>query len=216
MDKVTDKKRHTDGTKLIWHMDRVIKHYDKGEWVAPIHLDVGLTKKCNVRCVFCYGFFQNMNGAVMSEEAVMNNLVQSARDIGVRSIGFIGDGEPTLNPHLYKAMRKSKDLGISVALSTNGILLDNDEKRDAVLASSDWMRFNISAFTKEGYKNIHGVDQRDKVIRNIENMVLYKAQHGYKTDIGVQMVFVPTDIMTNEVLPLAEFTKAVGESKICQ
>ena len=50
--------RMMDNTKLLYHMDRVIQHFDKKEKVAPIHIDMGIAKFCNVRCIFCYGLKQ--------------------------------------------------------------------------------------------------------------------------------------------------------------
>jgi len=204
MQQTTDKERRMDDTKLLWHMNRVIECYDKGKRIAPIHIDVGLTKKCNMACVYCYGFYQNMNGAIISKDALLNNIVRSAAKIGVRSLGFIGDGEPTLNPAVYEALNLGKQLGLSLAISTNGILVNDDYKRDAILRSCEWMRFNISAYTKKGYKLIHRSDKREVVLKNIIDMVKYKKKHNLKCDIGLQMVFNPK-LMMKEVIPLAQF-----------
>ena len=200
----TDKKRFTDSTKLLWHMDRVIEHYDKGKRVAPIHIDVGLTKKCNVNCVFCYGYYQNMDGSIIQRDALLNNLVTSAADIGVRSLAFIGDGEPSLNPAYWDAMRLGKKKGLSLSTSTNGVLLDSDEKGAATLENCDWMRVNISAVSEEGYRAIHRSSKRDTVMKNIRDLVEYKHTHGLECDVGLQMVFVPT-MMVKEVVDEAQF-----------
>ena len=48
-------KRLMDGTKMLWHMDRIIDHFDKNKRVAPVHIDMGIAKFCNVNCIFCYG-----------------------------------------------------------------------------------------------------------------------------------------------------------------
>ena len=46
-----------DGHKLQWHGDRVEALF-LGERVAPITMDVGLTRKCTYKCGFCYGKLQ--------------------------------------------------------------------------------------------------------------------------------------------------------------
>ena len=46
-----------DGTKLSWHLDRVEK-WQKGERIAPITIDMALTRACNYSCGFCYAMFQ--------------------------------------------------------------------------------------------------------------------------------------------------------------
>ncbi len=209
MKQATDRKRHMDGTKLIWHMDRVVKHYDRGERIAPIHIDVGLTKDCNMRCDYCYGYFQNMNGAMIQKDALINNLVKSAAKIGVKSLGFIGDGEPTLNPAWKEALEVGKYERLSLALSTNGILVDDDYKRTTILSCCEWVRFNMSAFTKEGYEEIHRTDKRDQIMENLKALVHLKKRYKYECDIGIQMVFVP-DLMKDEVMPLAQFAIDIG------
>ncbi len=204
-----DKKRCMDTTKLLWHMDRVIQHYDKGEKVAPIHIDVGLTKDCNMRCDYCYGFFQSMDGAIIQPNALINNLILSAAKIGVKSLGFIGDGEPTLNPAWTRALEVGKHLGLSLAISTNGILVDDEDKREIILRCCDWARFNMSAYSAQGYEDIHRSNKRNIIMDNLKALVRLKKEEHATCDLGIQMVFVP-DLMMDEVIPLAQFAIDIG------
>lgn len=199
--------RNMDGTKMLWHMDRVIKHYDKGERVAPIHIDWGLSKFCNVNCVFCFGAFQNPSKEYIQREALLRSVKQAA-EIGVKSVAFIGDGEPTCNPNFYEALRTGKDSGLSMACSTNGVLLDTPEKRADVLYSTEWMRFCIAAGDREGYKKIHRVDRFDRVRNNIENIVKER-DAGYKTDIGMQSVYVP-GLMDEDMIKESKLAVELG------
>jgi radical SAM protein with 4Fe4S-binding SPASM domain len=203
------KKRQHDGTKLLWHMDRVIDYYDKKKKIVPIHIDCGITKKCNMSCTYCYGKMQNMTGAVITEDALLNNLIRSAAKIGVKSLGFIGDGEPTLNPACFEGLRLGKELGLDMAMSTNGILLETHEKMKITLESCTWMRFNISAYTADGYRNIHKSSKRDDVFDNLRKLVKLQNKLGTKCDIGIQMVFDPAS-MLSEVIPLARFAVDAG------
>jgi len=174
-------------TKLLWHMDRVEDLFDKGKRIVPIHIDMGIAKFCNIRCVYCYGENQEQSKEFIQREPLID-LVSTAKDIGIKSIGFIGDGEPTVNPYMHEALKKST---CDMAISTNGVLLDTDEKRRNVLENCTWMRFNISAGTRDGYKKIHSVDRFDKVVENIKSMVKLKKDNNYKCEIGLQSVYVP-------------------------
>lgn len=204
-----DKERRMDGTKLLWHMDRVKARFDEGERVAPIHIDAGISKFCNVRCVFCYGQYQNMMPKVMIERDALLGMVRDAGEIGVRSLAFIGDGEPTVNPAFYDALYEGKEAGLSLSTSTNGVLLATEEKRAAILENCEWMRFCISAGTREGYKAIHGVDKFEQVKRNIADIVNERDKRGLDCDIGLQAVFVPT-IMAEEMIAEAKLAKDLG------
>ena len=54
--KVNDK-WNMDSHKLFWHLDRV-EAWQRGERVAPLHLDMGISSGCNMACTFCYGVIQ--------------------------------------------------------------------------------------------------------------------------------------------------------------
>lgn len=202
-----DKRMH-DSTKLIYHMQRVRDYFDLGFRVAPIHIDMGIAKFCNVRCVFCYGKHQVMQETFIKREALLQT-VEDAAEIGVRSIGFIGDGEPTCNPHVYEALRLGKKLGIDMAMSSNGVLLHNDERRSDVLSSCTWMRFCISAGTRKGYEMIHGVDRFERVVENIRQMVQLKKEKGFTCDLGMQAVFVP-GVMNQDMIDEAKLAVELG------
>lgn len=200
--------RMMDGTKMLWHMDRVIQHYDNNERVAPIHIDWGIAKFCNVKCVFCFGEYQNPKRDYIQRDALIRS-VKEAGEIGVKSIAFVGDGEPTMNPHLYEALKVGKAAGISMAISTSGIALDTDEKIETVLDCCTWMRFSLSAGDREGYKKIHGVDQFDNLVKVISRVVELKNKKGYKCDVGLQSVFVP-ELMNNDMVLEAKLAVKLG------
>ena len=97
-----------DGNKMLWHLDRV-KAFKNGERFAPVHIDQGLSKGCNIACHFCYGvtqgnFYKKGAKRVFERNALLNNYLKSAGEVGVRSIALIGEGEPTLNPNVWDAI----------------------------------------------------------------------------------------------------------------
>ena len=46
-----------DGTKIAWHEDRV-RAWERGERIAPITIDMALTRACNFGCHYCYAMLQ--------------------------------------------------------------------------------------------------------------------------------------------------------------
>lgn len=203
-----DKARRMDSTKLLWHMDRVNARFKAGERIAPIHIDMGIAKFCNVACVFCYGKFQNISKDSIQREPLLQTM-RDAAEIGVKSIAFIGDGEPTCNKHVYDALKLGKELGLDMSISTNGALLNTDNKIKTILESCVWMRFCISAGTKEGYKKIHNADKFDQVVAIIKRAVEIKEQYNLTCEIGMQAVFVPT-IMIDEMVEESKLAVKLG------
>ena len=47
----TQKELILDGTKLAWHLERV-EQWQKGERIAPVTIDMALTRACNYSCGF--------------------------------------------------------------------------------------------------------------------------------------------------------------------
>lgn len=46
-----------DSHKLAWHMDRV-EAWEAGERIAPVSVDMALTRACGAMCSFCYAMMQ--------------------------------------------------------------------------------------------------------------------------------------------------------------
>ena len=46
-----------DGTKVAWHKER-INDWKNGIRIAPITIDMALTRACNYACHFCYAMLQ--------------------------------------------------------------------------------------------------------------------------------------------------------------
>ena len=197
-----------DGNKLLWHMDTIHKYYRDKQRVYPIHIDVGATKLCQARCIYCYGIYQKMSTDVIPRDILLDNLIDSAGDVGIKSMTFTGDGEPTLNPAIYDGVQIARSHGIDIGFATNGIALDIN-KIEILLRNCTWIRFNLSAHDRESYKAIHGIDAWDKVHRNIMEAVMLKSSDpSIKCTIGLQMVLIPDCIPS--VIPEAELARFWG------
>ena len=197
-----------DGHKMMHHLDRVLA-WQNGERIAPIHIDMGLTKFCNTACLYCYAVIQNMTkGQMIAGDALLRYIDDCGR-LGVRSLGFIGDGEPTLNPALYDATVRAGELGIDTSMATNGLLLDMD-RADELLSNMSWIRFNLSAGTPEGFRRVHqsGEKNFDLLKEKIRELVALKKRKGYQCTLGLQMVLIPE--CYDQVLAEAELGRELG------
>lgn len=196
-----------DGHKLLLHLDR-LRAWQAGERIAPVHIDMGLTKDCNLRCRYCYGKVQRLDRSCIPRAALLR-FVDDAAAVGVRSLGFIGDGEPLLNPAVYEAVAAAHRRGVAVAMATNGILLDRTEL-PGLLGRLSYLRFNLSAATPEAYARVHnGQPEWLATVRdNVRTCVALKREHNLPVTIGLQMVLVPECV--DQVLPLARLGEDLG------
>jgi radical SAM protein with 4Fe4S-binding SPASM domain len=148
-------------------------------------IDAGITKACNLRCEFCYGIHQGMNGAMIPREPLIR-LFSDAPKLGIKAISVVGDGEPTLNPALVDAVKVGKESGLDMAMATNGVRMPGTMIEDLVRRLV-WLRFNLSAIG-DNYQVVHGAPVWPKVRENIINTVRTRDAVESDCTVGLQMV----------------------------
>src|SRR5438128_1974653 len=126
-----------DGTKIAWHRDRV-RAWERGERIAPITIDMALTRACNYACGFCYATLQENDREVITTD-VMYRFLDDCAEIGVRAISLVSDGESTLSPAYVPTIQRGHELGISMASGTNAFNL-NRRKLEQILPSLTYLR----------------------------------------------------------------------------
>ncbi len=193
-----------DGTKIAWHKSR-LDAWEKGERIAPITIDMALTRACNYSCHFCYAMFQENDRKVITKKVIFDFLEDCA-EIGVKGISFVSDGESTISPAFVDACKYGHELGLSMAVGTNAFVLTRN-KAEQVLPYLTYLRVNFSAGERERYAKIMGCKESsfDRVCQNIKDMVEIKKQKKLDVTIGMQMVFMPED--SDQVVPLAKLGK---------
>lgn len=200
-----------DGHKLWWHLDRV-NDWQRGKRIAPLHIDVGLSKGCNIRCGYCFGAIQgnrfHKGMDVYFPREPLLRYIREAGEIGVRSMAFIGEAEPLVNPHAYEAIVAGKRAGVDMALGTNGILFAADKRGEAALEHLSWLRFNISAASTEAYQRIHGSAEFLSALEKIRFCVAVKERKSLDVTIGMQMVLTPET--AGQIIPLAHLGRELG------
>ncbi|MCP5366064.1 MAG: radical SAM protein [Hyphomicrobiales bacterium] len=190
-----------DGTKIAWHAERVAA-WQRGERIAPITIDMALTRACNFACEYCYAMLQENDRKVINRKVIFEFLEDCA-EIGVKGISFVSDGESTISPVFADAVRYGHELGLSMAVGTNGFVLTR-RKLEEILPHLTYLRINISAGERDRYAEIMGVKHHwfDRVCQNIRDMVEIKRRDGLAVTIGLQMVVMPQ--YHDQILPLAE------------
>lgn len=196
-----------DSHKLQWHRDRV-EAWLAGDRIAPITIDLALTRRCTQRCIFCYGQLQSNDERKMTRDVIFRFL-DDAAEIGVKAISLISDGESTCSPHVYDTILRAKGNGLDISLATNGVLL-KDDRLEEILPALTYIRFNVSGADPERYSYIHGcpAEWQGKVLNTIRECVRIKTARKLLVTIGLQMVLMPD--FGDQVLPLARLGKELS------
>jgi radical SAM protein with 4Fe4S-binding SPASM domain len=93
-----------------------------------LSLELEFTRKCNLRCVYCYSSAGDALPGEMSCDRILD-VVRQAKDLGARKIILLGGGEPLLYPGFREIVLGISALGLSMSLFTNGVLLTPDDCR---------------------------------------------------------------------------------------
>jgi MoaA/NifB/PqqE/SkfB family radical SAM enzyme len=189
-----------------------MKDYSKAEWVdpklgwkplpvseLPERLVVDFATKCNLRCQMCPVWGSDDDNAIDSVKGVMNadavrrmlDELQPARPLVQPSIY----GEPTLIPNLRERLAEMKARGMTIAMNTNGLTLDDDLAEYMVEIGVDSVFFSIDSVTRETLEKIRGVDKLEKIEAAVFRML---AARGGKLHPRIGVSFTIQDANRHE------------------
>ncbi len=191
-------KTDIDGHKIYLHPDKV-NQWDKTGDCYPITIEIGATARCNQKCVFCALDWVEHKTDIDSN--VMLNALEDMAKHEIRSVMFGGEGEPLLHKDITTFIQKSKEYGMDVALTSNGVFFNKD-KREKILPYLSWVKFSVDAGNSEVYSKSHGTKKQDfdKLMNNIKESVNLKKEKGLEATIGTQFLVIPQSLDTAEEL----------------
>jgi radical SAM protein with 4Fe4S-binding SPASM domain len=83
-----------------------------------------ITRRCNLRCSHCYSDSQgDYSGRDLSGEKSLS-LIEEIRELNPPVVLLTG-GEPLLRSNFFDIVKRCKETGLRVGVSTNGTLIDN-------------------------------------------------------------------------------------------
>lgn len=191
-----------DGTKVGWWPDRIAASL-RGERIAPVHMDVAWTRKCQAACHFCFASTQaSSDGGEITKDIACQFLTDAA-EIGVQGISLISDGESTVVPWYADSVEHGAKEGLKMGAGSNGIALKR-RVLERVLPHLSFLRFNFSAGEKKRYAEIMGVPQEiyDIVVQNIKDGMEIINRDGLGCTLNCQMVVHPDD--KDQIIPFAK------------
>jgi len=200
-----------DSHKLSYHYDRV-KAWESGERVAPVTVDMALTRACGAMCSFCYAMVQEPQerSNIKTKEALY--LLDDFAEAGVKAVSLISDGESTISKAYVPFIQHAAKIGINVGNATNGWEWE-PEKIEQVLPYLTWVRFTVAAGTPEGYAKImfkgpEHTEVFDRAVSHIKYAVDLKKKLNLKVTLGIQMVLMPE--FKDEIIPFAKLAVDLG------
>jgi MoaA/NifB/PqqE/SkfB family radical SAM enzyme len=200
-----------DSHKLSWHYDRVAA-WEAGERIAPVSVDMSLTRACSAMCSFCYAMMQESQARSSIKVSHALNLLDDFAEMGIRSVSLVSDGESTISKAYVPFIQHAAKLGINIGNATNAWEWE-PEKIEAVLPYITWLRFTVAAgrpesYAKIMYKGSEHTKVFDRAMSHIRYAVELKRKKSLPVTLGIQMVLMPD--LKDEILPFAKLGVDLG------
>lgn len=135
----------------------------------PRHLYLEVTNRCNLKCKACIlyrGSWESPRDITLGELTHITDQLPELERIALHGIG-----EPLLNKDLAAMIRHLKNRDISVFFNSNGLLLDEKQQNDLIIAGLDELRISLDAATAKGYKAMRNSNRFDQIIKNLRSFV---------------------------------------------
>jgi len=114
----------------------------------------------------------------------LSKMADLVHELGLTSLYYLNLGEPFLSPNIGKELPllREKNPNTRIVISTNGIILNNDMKREAAMHASH-IFFSIAGINNEMLKKYENYGNYDKAFANIKALVEYRNAKGLSLPI---------------------------------
>jgi len=174
--------------KLLYHLDHA-KAIGQGKNVYPLSYEIDPSNLCNHGCIWCmYEDFMLEKKEMIGKEK-LRSVVDEILGLGARSITFTGGGDPLTHPETVELIPRIKQAGTSVAIITNGGLL-NRENCPVMVENLSYIRISVDAATRATHEKLHRPknqenDNYDLLLDNVVFLVEEKRKRKKDLQIGV-------------------------------
>jgi|APSaa5957512535_1039671.scaffolds.fasta_scaffold14275_3 radical SAM protein with 4Fe4S-binding SPASM domain len=168
----------------------------------PIHVDIELSNLCNYSCAFCVQgmspkpeFYKKKKQ--LNKEVILDVLNQCSK-MGVKSVQFNGQDEPTLYPDLIEIIQyaSSKEFD-DIYFNTNGSKLTKKMSQQLVDAGLTKIQISIDAFSQSTYSQVRKKMLYKEVVSNVLELVKIRNNSFSKLPL-VRVSFVINELNKHE------------------
>ena len=141
----------------------------------PYIVDVELTNQCNLSCIFCgQQTMKRPKGYIDADlyKKIVNECY--AYDTPIRLIRW---GEPFLHPKILTFIEYTKELGIPLHITNNGLALTKSHMESLVYNEVDSIIFSFQGATKEQYEIMRNNNRYEELVGNIEKLIEIRAEN---------------------------------------
>jgi radical SAM protein with 4Fe4S-binding SPASM domain len=180
-----DMKLQVHGLVRVFTEEEIKAAREQGRLLS---LDLELTKKCNLKCIYCYADGGKPNADELTLGEIYRTL-DEAKNLGAKKVTFTG-GEPLIHEYFFNIAEYAYEAGLKISLYTNGTLIDSRAaKKIAELEIFPCVKLDaISASIQDTLAGVEGAFER--IMRGINNLM----KVGYANQININTVICKVNI----------------------
>jgi radical SAM protein with 4Fe4S-binding SPASM domain len=142
----------------------------------PRTLYLETTNRCDSECQTCIRTFNTLEPPKDLTLAELQGIVEQFPVL--ERVVLHGIGEPLLNREIFAIIAYLKARATTVLFNSDAISLTQKRAEQLIDSRLDEYRVSMDAATRETYMQIRGVDQFERVIRNVQYLVTRQRQRG--------------------------------------
>jgi MoaA/NifB/PqqE/SkfB family radical SAM enzyme len=166
----------------------------------PLLVNIEPTHRCNLSCFYCD---KALPGGPRMDTVKTLALIDELADMGTISVCFDG-GEPFVHPGILFMVRRAKERGLRVAMSSNGMLF---EKKPHVLDYVDVMKISL-----DGPPEVHDFGRGPGVYEKSMRGARYAVERGL--DVSLRMTLASHN--AGQHRHVLEAAKSIGAKALFQ
>src|SRR5437879_171976 len=128
------------------------------------------TVRCNIDCIGCdRQSAARIRTSQQMDLAKLSRMADLVHDLGLQQLFYLNLGEPFLSPNIGQELPllRSKNPDCRIVISTNGIILNTDVKREAAMSASHLL-FSIAGINDEMLKKYEHYGSFEKAYANLK------------------------------------------------
>src|SRR6266567_1470877 len=138
------------------------------------------TVRCNIDCIGCdRQSAARIRTTAQMDLAKLSRMADLVHELGLEQLFYLNLGEPFLSPNIGQELPllREKNPDCRIVISTNGIILNTDAKREAALSASHIL-FSIAGINDPMLKKYEHHGSYEKAYANMKALVEYRNARG--------------------------------------
>ncbi|MFC1823056.1 radical SAM/SPASM domain-containing protein [Thermodesulfobacteriota bacterium] len=161
----------------------------------PIHLDIEITNRCNLKCTFCdkLPYISRDQTGDMDFE-LYKRIIDEGKEYELCSVKLSYRGESLLHPKVAEMVQYAKKKGIiDIYFNTNGMLLTEKMVLRLIDAGLDRISVSVEGTDPVAFERARCGAKFDRILKNVDRLLELRSQNGTKhPKVRIQTVALPS------------------------